>query len=353
MEQPTATSSSQSTESRPPSSPATSSTATTPKIHFRIGSRESQLALIQTNTVRDLLKKVCPQYTWKIETRKTMGDKILDVALAKIGDKGLFTKELEIGMLHGELDLAVHSLKDLPTTLPEGLMIGAILKREIAADALVVNEKNLQFKGLAELPPGSVIGSSSLRRKSQLLRRYPHLVFKDVRGNLNTRLRKLDEGEYDGLILAVAGLQRLGVGHRIHQVLGPDESLHAVGQGALAVECRKDDPDLLPLLEKIHDPETALCCRAERSFLRELEGGCQVPVGVNSTFLAGEGGEGEGEAKILLRGAVLSVDGQQAVEGHATGPANDPETLGIQLAKDLKARGANEILQAIFASARQ
>lgn len=280
-----------------------------------------------------------------METMKTMGDKILDVALAKIGDKGLFTKELELGMLHGHIDIAVHSLKDLPTRLPEGLMVGAILERETPNDAVVVNPKHVGST-LATLPSGAVVGTSSLRRRSQLTRAYPHLVFKDVRGNLNTRLRKLDSGEYDALILAYAGLKRLGWGERIAEVLTPEQSLHAVGQGALGVECRAEDPYILSLLSKLHHEETALCCRAERSFLRELEGGCQVPVGVATKLDAEKG-------TIFLQGAVLSVEGDQCVDGRFEGPASDPEAVGIALARDLKSRGADEILQKIFALARQ
>ena len=204
---------------------------------IRIGSRKSQLALVQTHWVRDELQKQFPDLTFEVQTMDTQGDKVLDVSLSKIGDKGLFTQELEDGMLQGDIDFAVHSLKDLPTRLPAGLMLGCITEREDPADALVVHAKH-QDKQLDTLPEGAVVGTSSLRRLAQLRHHYPHFTFKDIRGNLNTRLRKLDEGEYDAIILAAAGLERLGMGDRIHQVLPPAISLHAVGQGALGIECR-------------------------------------------------------------------------------------------------------------------
>ena len=204
----------------------------------RIASRKSQLALVQTHWVQGELQKHFPDITFEVQTMSTQGDNILDVALAKIGDKGLFTKELELGMLDRSSDIAVHSLKDLPTRLPEGLMLGCVSEREDPADALVVHE-NHKDKQLETLPPGAIIGTSSLRRLAQLRYHYPHLEFKDIRGNLNTRLQKLDNGEYDAIILAVAGLVRLDMSDRIHQVITPEISLHAVGQGALGIECRE------------------------------------------------------------------------------------------------------------------
>ncbi|MGK7888238.1 MAG: hydroxymethylbilane synthase, partial [Leptolyngbyaceae cyanobacterium] len=203
----------------------------------RIGSRKSQLALIQTHWVQGELSRAFPDCSFEIDTMETQGDKVLDVALSKIGDKGLFTQELEDKITNGEVDFAVHSLKDLPTRLPEGLMLGCVTEREDPADAVVVHEKH-RDKQLATLPEGSVVGTSSLRRLAQLRHHYPHLTFKDIRGNLNTRLRKLDEGQYDATILAVAGLKRMGWGDRIHETLSPEVSLHAVGQGALGIECR-------------------------------------------------------------------------------------------------------------------
>ena len=256
-------------------------TVSTPTRTIRIGSRKSQLALVQTYWVQEQLQKHFPERQFEVETMSTQGDKILDVALAKIGDKGLFTKELEVGMLEESIDLAVHSLKDLPTKLPDGLVLGCVTERVNPADALVVNAQH-QDKQLDSLPEGAIIGTSSLRRLAQLRHYYPHLTFKDVRGNVNTRLGKLDAGEYDGIILAVAGLQRLGMGDRIHQVIPSDISLHAVGQGALGIECRANDAEVLEILKMLEDIPSRDRCLAERAFLRELEGGCQVPIGVNT-----------------------------------------------------------------------
>jgi len=315
------------------------SVVSSPPRTIRIGSRKSQLALVQTYWVQEQLQKSFPDITFEVHTMSTQGDKILDVALAKIGDKGLFTKELEVGMLNQEIDFAVHSLKDLPTHLPEGLTLAAITERENPADALVVHEKH-KDKQIDTLPAGAVIGTSSLRRLAQLRHHFPHFAFKDVRGNLITRLAKLDAGEYDALILAAAGLERLGMSDRIHQVIPKEISLHAVGQGALGIECRADDHELLSLLKAIEHPQTRDRCLAERSFLRSLEGGCQVPIGVN-TEISGE--------NLTLTGIVASVDGQKLVQDTVTGKANNAEGLGIELAELLRQQGAQEILSEIFA----
>ena len=311
--------------------------ASTPTV--RIGSRKSQLALVQTYWVQEELQKNFPDITFEVHTMSTQGDKILDVALAKIGDKGLFTKELELGMLQNETDLAVHSLKDLPTNLPEGLVLGCVTERENPSDALVVHEK-LKDKQLETLPEGAVIGTSSLRRLAQLRYHFPHLEFKDVRGNLNTRLAKLDAGEYDALILAFAGLHRLGMSDRIHQVIPPEVSLHAVGQGALGIECRAGDDNILNLLNSLEHTATAQRCYAERAFLRELEGGCQVPIGVNTQI--------EGE-QLTLIGLVASLDGKKLVKDIITGATADAEQIGIELAQKLRKQGAQEILDQILA----
>ena len=305
---------------------------------IRIGSRKSQLALVQTYWVQAQLQKSFPDITFEVHTMSTQGDKILDVALAKIGDKGLFTKELELSMINKEIDFAVHSLKDLPTNLPPGLTLAAITERENPADAVVLHEK---YKGekLETLPPGVVIGTSSLRRLAQLRHQFPHFTFKDVRGNLITRMAKLDAGEYDALILAVAGLERLEMSDRIHQILTPEISLHAVGQGALGIECRADDTEVIGLLKAIEHQQTRDRCLAERSFLRVLEGGCQVPIGVN-TEINGD--------QLTLKGLVASVDGQQIVKDTVTGAAADAEKLGAQLAGILREKGATEILEKIF-----
>jgi len=316
-------------------SPAVSSP---PRI-IRIASRKSQLALVQTYWVQEELQKHFPDRTFEVHTMSTQGDKILDVALAKIGDKGLFTKELELGMINQETDFAVHSLKDLPTRLPEGLVLGCVTERENPADALVVHEK-FKDKQLETLPEGAVVGTSSLRRLAQLRHRFPYLTFKDIRGNLNTRLAKLDAGEFDAIILAVAGLQRLGMSDRIHQVIPAEISLHAVGQGALGIECRADDTEVLSLIKVLEHTPTAQRCYAERAFLRELEGGCQVPIGVNTVI--------EGE-QLTLTGVVASLDGQKLVKDSITGNATAAEELGTQLAHKLREQGAAEILAEIFA----
>jgi hydroxymethylbilane synthase len=319
-----------------------SSIVTSPPRTIRIGSRKSQLALVQTYWVQEQLQKRFPDRTFEVQTMSTHGDKILDVALSKIGDKGLFTKELELGMLNNEIDFAVHSLKDLPTNLPEGLMLGVVTERENPADALVVHEKH-KDKQIDTLPEGAVVGTSSLRRLAQLRHHFPHLAFKDVRGNLNTRLAKLDAGEYDAIILAVAGLERLGMSDRIHQVIPAEVSLHAVGQGALGIECRTDDPEVLELLKALEHTTTAQRCYAERSFLRSLEGGCQVPIGVNTQI--------DGDT-LTLTGIVASVDGQQVVKDTVAGDALNAEQLGIELAQKMRTQGAQEILEAIFAEQR-
>ncbi|MGK7878695.1 MAG: hydroxymethylbilane synthase [Crocosphaera sp.] len=306
---------------------------------IRIGSRKSQLALVQTYWIQEQLQKHYPERQFDVETMSTQGDKILDVALAKIGDKGLFTKELETAMLQNQVDFAVHSLKDLPTNLPEGLMLGCVTERVNPADALVVHEKH-KDKQLDTLPEGSVIGTSSLRRLAQLRHHYPHLTFKDVRGNVNTRLAKLDSGEYDAIILAVAGLQRLDMSDRIHQVIPDDISLHAVGQGALGIECRTGDPEILELLKALEHPETRDRCYAERAFLRELEGGCQVPIGVNTKI----------ENNVLtLIGMVASLDGKTLIKDTIEGEPGQAESLGQTLATRLRDAGATEILAEIFA----
>ncbi len=306
---------------------------------IRIGSRKSQLALVQTYWIQEQLQKHYPERQFDVETMSTQGDKILDVALAKIGDKGLFTKELETAMLQNQVDFAVHSLKDLPTNLPDGLMLGCVTERVNPADALVVHEKH-KDKQLDTLPEGSVIGTSSLRRLAQLRHHYPHLTFKDVRGNVNTRLAKLDSGEYDAIILAVAGLQRLDMSDRIHQVIPDDISLHAVGQGALGIECRTGDPEILELLKALEHPETRDRCYAERAFLRELEGGCQVPIGVNTKI----------ENNVLtLIGMVASLDGKTLIKDTIEGEPGQAESLGQTLATRLRDAGATEILAEIFA----
>ncbi|MEM9244345.1 MAG: hydroxymethylbilane synthase [Cyanobacteria bacterium P01_F01_bin.153] len=309
---------------------------------IRIGSRKSQLALVQTYWVRDTLKAAFPDIEFEVCTLETQGDKVLDVALSKIGDKGLFTQELEDGMLDRTFDFAVHSLKDLPTNLPEGLMLGCVTERVNPADAVVFNEK---FKGseLKDLPEGAVVGTSSLRRLAQLRHNYPHLTFKDIRGNVNTRLKKLDAGEYDATILAVAGLERLDMGDRIDQILTADVSLHAVGQGALGIECREGDQEILEVLKVLEHEPSKFRCVAERAFLRTLEGGCQVPIGVNTSIEDGT---------LTLIGLVASVDGQRLIKDTISGPVGNAETMGAELGDRVKGQGAKEILDEINAANR-
>ena len=309
---------------------------------LRIASRRSQLAMVQTHWVRDALLQAHPGLEIRIEAMATQGDKILDVALAKIGDKGLFTKELEAQMLVDRADIAVHSLKDLPTQLPEGLILGCVTEREDPADALVVHEK-LRDKTLETLPEGSVVGTSSLRRLAQLRHHFPNLTFKDVRGNVITRLEKLDGGEFDCLILAAAGLGRLGLADRIHQRIDPSISLHAVGQGALGIECRDGDERVLEQIKVLEHQPTARRCLAERAFLRALEGGCQVPIGVNSRF---------DDQTLVLTGMVASLDGQRLIRDEVRGDGADPEVIGIALADALRRQGATAILEEIFATVR-
>jgi len=275
-----------------------------------VGSRKSQLALIQTRFVISELKKIRPAVEFEIVEMSTVGDNVLDKALSKIGEKSLFTKELEVALEKKDVDFVVHSMKDLPTTLPPGMVIGAVLEREDPRDAVII-KNSLTSKSLAELAQGSVIGTSSLRRAAQLRSAFPGLVFQDVRGNLNTRLRKLDdpEGPYSALILAVAGVVRMGWAERISQHLDSDLCLHAVGQGALAVECRDSDLDTLELLSNLHHKETVLATIAERSFMKTLEGGCSVPVAVTTKVL---------DNSICLEGGVWSLDGQEKLKSVKT-----------------------------------
>jgi len=277
---------------------------------MQVGSRKSQLALVQTRHVIAEIKKIFPELQFEIVEMSTLGDNVLDKALSKIGEKSLFTKELEVALEKGEVDFVVHSMKDLPTTLPPGMVIGAILEREDPRDAVIIKSGSTS-KCLDDLPNGSVVGTSSLRRAAQLKAAYPNLVFKDVRGNLNTRLRKLDDpaGPYSALILAVAGVARLGWADRISQYLEGDLCMHAVGQGALAVECRDDDRKTLALLANLHHRDTVLATIAERSFMKTLEGGCSVPVAVNTKVL---------DNGVSLHGGVWSIDGAISLKAKKT-----------------------------------
>ena len=297
-----------------------------------IGTRGSKLALWQADYVEQRLREEYPSLKVTQKRISTKGDRILDVPLAKIGGKGLFTKELEEEMLSGAIDLAVHSLKDMPAKVPDGLMIAAVTKRLDPGDALVSN----RFSSFSELPQGARVGTSSLRRRAQLLCARPDLTMIDLRGNVNTRLRKLDEGEYDAIVLAVAGLKRLGFADRIREVLPQTMVLPAVGQGALAIETRADDSETRDMLAFLRDDDTVCCAEAERSFLARVEGGCQVPVGVYATA---EGDDMNVEA------VIASLDGQRSYRGNVKGERKDAAKLGEGLAEKLLDEGGAKILQ--------
>lgn len=297
-----------------------------------IGTRDSALAMWQTNWVVDNLKKLNPDYTFKIISMKTQGDKILDVALAKIGDKGLFTKELEVAMLNKEIDLAVHSMKDLPTVLPDGLIIGAICERFDPRDVLV-SRNGLK---LADMPPGAKIGTSSLRRCSQLLNYRPDFNLVSLRGNLNTRMAKLERENMDGIILAAAGIERLGWGDRITERIPFEVSLPAVGQGSIGIEIRGDDEEVSRVVQKLNHQASELSIKAERAMLRKLEGGCQIPIGALGRVE---------EGRLTLQGLVASLDGRELIRDTVSGPAENAAALGQELADKLIARGADKILK--------
>lgn len=295
-----------------------------------IASRESRLALWQAKHVRDRLAALHGAEV-SILGMTTRGDQILDRPLAQIGGKGLFIKELEVAMQEGLADLAVHSMKDVPMEMPEGFVLAAISARENPRDAFVSN----RYADLESLPAGAVLGTSSLRREALLRARFPQLVIQPLRGNLDTRLRKLDEGQYDAIILAAAGLIRLGLGERIRQVLAPEVSLPAPGQGALGIEVCAHRADALAWVQALNDPETAACVRAERAFSRALGGSCQVPLGGYAIMEEGQ---------VWLRGFVATADGVSMVSGELRGSPETPEALGRDLAERLRGEGADRIL---------
>ncbi|KDQ54934.1 hypothetical protein JAAARDRAFT_196311 [Jaapia argillacea MUCL 33604] len=319
----------------------------TPRRSFTIASRASKLAQIQTNIVRDALQAAFPDLEFKTSFMSTEGDKNQSQALYLLGGKALWTKELEVVLKENFVDMLVHSCKDVPTLLPEGCEIGAILEREDPVDSLVVKE-GLGYKSLEELPEGSVVGTSSVRRVAQLRRNFPKLVFLDVRGNLNTRLAKLDapDGPYSALILAKAGMVRLGLGHRLTADLHPPTLFHAVSQGALAVEIRSNDAKALELCQALTHWETQYKCLAERACLRVLEGGCSVPVGVDTVLEV----SGTGEGKLTITGCVTSLQGdshvQHTIQGDVQSTAQ-AEELGTKLARILIDTGAKQILNDI------
>ena len=296
-----------------------------------IASRESLLAMWQARYIQTKTRALYPELAVSILGMTTTGDQILDTPLAKIGGKGLFVKELEVAMQEGRADIAVHSMKDVPMNLPEGFTLAAIGEREDPRDALVSNE----YKSLADLPVGAVVGTSSLRRQALLKAHYPHLVIAPLRGNVQTRLRKLDEGHYAAIVLAAAGLKRLDLGARIACTLEPSESLPAAGQGAIGIECLADRADLLELMAPLNHPDTAACVSAERALSRRLAGSCQTPLGAYAQILNGQ---------LSLTGFVADLEGTRCVQASLTGSPRDAEKIGIALAEELLAQGAGKIL---------
>lgn len=299
-----------------------------------IASRNSRLAMWQARFVQAALAKLYPSCPVEIVGHTTQGDRILDVTLSKIGGKGLFVKELETAIAEGRADLAVHSAKDVPMELPEGFCIAAILEREDPRDCLVSN----RYASLDAMPAAARVGTSSLRREVQLRRRFPGFDIASVRGNVDTRLAKLDRGEYDALLLAAAGLKRLGLGDRIRAPVSAEDSLPAPGQGALAIECRSERADLLGLLAPLVHADTSACVRAERALSRALSGSCQLPLGAYAVI---EGG------RLRLRAFVSTPDASRRIDTEVFGDPRDAESLGASAAQDLRARGADEVLAAL------
>ncbi|KAH7318116.1 porphobilinogen deaminase, dipyromethane cofactor binding domain-containing protein [Stachybotrys elegans] len=317
---------------------------------FNVGTRASPLAVAQARLVVANLQKLFPDHEFPIHAMTTTGDRDQKTALYNFGNKGLWTTQLEEKLVDGELDFVVHCLKDMPTALPEGCVLGCVTDREDPRDTLVIKPALAAkhgWKTLADLPAGSVVGTSSIRRIAQLARRYPALKFKDHRGNIQTRLKKLeDDDELSAIILAAAGLQRMDLGDRISQFLDSDNGgiMWAVGQGALTVECRAGDDRVLALLQQLEDHQTMLACEAERSVMRTLEGGCSVPIGVETHWVDG---------KLRLRATVVTVDGSKAVDAEASEAISSREAadaFGQKLALELVSRGADKILDEVNAS---
>lgn len=302
---------------------------------IKIATRKSPLALWQAEHVAKLLHASHPTLNIELVTMVTQGDKILDTPLAKIGGKGLFVKELEQGMLNGDADIAVHSMKDVPALLPDGLEIDAILSREDPRDAFVSNT----YSNIDELPQGAVVGTSSLRRQCQLLNQRPDLQIKSLRGNVNTRLQKLDDGDYDAIILAAAGLIRLGFESRIKTSIPVNTMLAAIGQGAIGIECRKDDLATKALIACLNDPETAIRVRAERAMNLTLEGGCQAPIAGHARIKGN---------MLRLHGLVAEPDGSVMITEQLEGPIEEAEQMGVTVANRLLAGGAKAILDKLY-----
>lgn len=304
---------------------------------IRIATRKSPLAMWQAEHIQARLEALHPELTVELVPMSTQGDKILDTPLAKIGGKGLFVKELELAMQEGRADIAVHSMKDVPMVLPEGFDLPVICQRHEPTDAFVSNK----YDSFEELPQGAVLGTSSLRRELQARNNRPDLIVKSLRGNVQTRLGKLDAGEFDAIILATSGLQRMEMHDRIKQEMSAELSLPAVGQGALGIETRAGDDAIVALLEPLKDEDTWNTVRAERAMNRHLEGGCQVPIGGYAELV-------DNGANIRLRALVGEPDGSQLLRAEQTGPVTDPEALGIAVAEALIAQGAKTILDRIY-----
>jgi len=304
-------------------------------MNMRIGTRGSKLALVQSEWVRKEIQSRHPEVSVELVKIKTRGDKILDAPLSKVGGKGLFVKEIEEALLKKDVDLAVHSMKDVPAELQQGLQLSAYPKREDPRDAFV----SRHFRTVEELPEGASVGTSSLRRSSQLLHLRPDLHIVALRGNVDTRLRKLDSGDLHAIVLAAAGLRRLGLSDRITAFLPPESVLPAIGQGVLGLEVREKDQETQEVISFLNDPETELAARAERAFLKDLQGGCQVPLAGYARV------EKDG---ILLDGLVAELDGSLILRQQRSGAKGKPEELGVALARQLKAAGADRILEKIY-----
>lgn len=303
-----------------------------------IATRGSKLALWQAEWVKSELEKIDSGLEVSLNKIKTSGDMILDVPLAQVGGKGLFVKEIEEAILRKKADMAVHSMKDVPTDLPEGLHLSAICKREDNRDALIAGKGINNF---SDLPHEAHIGTSSLRRICQLLNKRPDLQITQLRGNVDTRIRKLDEGQFDAIILATAGVKRLGYSERITEIIPPELSLPAIGQGAIGIECRTNDEFLNSLLRNLGHQETAVCVRAERAFLKKLEGGCQVPIAAYARLSDG---------RIIIEGLVGSLKGETLIKDRMEGNIEEAETLGTRLAESVLSQGADKILAEVYGS---
>jgi hydroxymethylbilane synthase len=326
-----------------------------------IGTRGSKLALYQAEWVKSELQKIYPDLKIELNKIKTTGDKILNAPLAKIGGKGLFVKEIEEAILKGKADIAVHSMKDVPTEFPKGLHIAAICKREDPRDAFIapVHGSRFTVHGFRDLPMGAIIGTSSLRRSCQLLHIRPDLKIEQLRGNLDTRIRKLDEGKFDAIILAAAGVKRLGWAGRITEILSPEISLPAIGQGAIGIECRIDNDYINNLIAPLNHPETSICIRAERAFLKKLEGGCQVPIAAYARLLppnlpiTKERQENsklktQNSELLVIDGLVGSISGDKIIKSHIEGEQKNAKLLGIKLAEKILSIGAKQILDEVY-----